>query len=308
MIKEILKAIQFGEMQSYRSIAAFPIFCPSRDNPIEYYTLADAMKSDLILITEVNQGGSVPELKLISKSDRPVLILEGEELMGARQNRILITSILVPEKADVIIPVNCTERGRWSYNSPKFKDSGNMSSFNVKRNLKESVTDSLFSWNIHRADQGKTWENIEELHSEAGTFSTSGSRAMSDAFAAKMPELDEILTHFPVSPGQRGILFFIENKLAGFDLLSRPDKYQLLHDKICRSYIINGIVSDRPNLPASALKKMCEDFVHIASDLPPHEFKSIGLGTDVRLKGKNVLGSGLVYSDELIHGAFVSQE
>jgi hypothetical protein len=70
--------------------------------------------------------------------------------------------------------------------------------------------------------------------------------------------------------------------------------------------IINGIFTDIPNLPASALKKMCDDFVSAASVLEVKQFKSVGLGTDVRLKGKDMLGSGLVYEEELIHGAFVN--
>ncbi len=191
------------------------------------------MQADLITMTEVDQGGSVPELKLISKSGTPVLILEGEEVMGAKQNRIIVTTILVAEKGEVIIPVNCTERGRWSYNSPKFRDSGNISSFHLKREMKESVTDSLFIRKVHRADQIKTRE------------------------------------------------------------------------KICKSYFIGGFISDRPALPASALKKFCEDFIKNALRLEAHEFKSVGLGTDVRMKGLNMLGSGLVYNDELIHGALM---
>lgn len=305
MIKQILHSIQFGDMQSYLSIAAFPIFCPPRENPFEYHTLADAMKSDLITITEVDQGGSVPELKLVSKSETPVLILEGEEVMGAKQNRIIVTTILVAEKGEVIIPVNCTERGRWSYNSPKFRDSGNISSFDVKREMKDSVTDSLFFRKVHSADQLKTWEKIEELHSRSGTYSTSGSRAMSDAYSARMPELNEILGHFPVLDGQRGIVFFMENKIAGLEILSRPDIFAKLHEKICKSYFIGGFLSDRPTLPASALKKICQNFIQNAMHQETHEFKSVGLGTDVRMRGRNVLGSGLVYNGELIHGAFM---
>ncbi|MBP6978867.1 MAG: hypothetical protein PHD61_08280 [Bacteroidales bacterium] len=308
MIKQILQTIQFGEMQNYRSIAAFPIFCPPRENPVEYDTLADAMLTGLITITEVDQGGSVPELKLTGGSEKPILILEGEELMGAKQNRILVTTILVAVKGEVIIPVNCTERGRWAYNSPKFRDSGNLSAYDVKREIKDSVTNSLFFSNKHRANQIRTWEKIEELHSKSGTYYTSGSRAMSDAYSAKMPELNEILDHFPILEGQRGILFIIDNKIAGLEILSRPDIYSRLHEKICKSFFISGFSGDRPNLPAGELNKMCEDFIQSAAGLETHEFKSVGLGTDVRLKGKNILGSGLVYSGELIHGAVISSD
>jgi len=57
----------------------------------------------------------VPELKVISQSDRPILLLDGEELVGAKQNRVLNTTILLREKAETNIQVSCVEQGRWSY-------------------------------------------------------------------------------------------------------------------------------------------------------------------------------------------------
>ena len=63
----------------------------------------------------------MPELMVENKGDMRVLFIEGEELVGAKQNRILNTSILVPAKSKTKIPVSCVERGRWRYHSPMFR-------------------------------------------------------------------------------------------------------------------------------------------------------------------------------------------
>ena len=63
---------------------------------------------------EVSRGGSVPELKVVNKSDRMLLILDGEELVGAKQNRIVNTTILIAGNTATVIPVSCVEQGRWS--------------------------------------------------------------------------------------------------------------------------------------------------------------------------------------------------
>jgi hypothetical protein len=68
----------------------------------------------------VSAGGSVPELKFVNESDKPVFLMDGEELIGAKQNRTLNLSILVPAKKAVGIPVSCVERGRWHHLSREF--------------------------------------------------------------------------------------------------------------------------------------------------------------------------------------------
>jgi len=40
-------------------------------------------------------------------ADRPLLLLDGEELIGAKQNRILNTTVLVAAHTEVTIPVSC---------------------------------------------------------------------------------------------------------------------------------------------------------------------------------------------------------
>ena len=40
-----------------------------------------------------SHGGSVPELKVINKAEIPILLLDGEELVGAKQNRVLNTTM-----------------------------------------------------------------------------------------------------------------------------------------------------------------------------------------------------------------------
>jgi hypothetical protein len=49
----------------------------------------------------------VPELKLVNLSPSKILILDGEELKGAKQNRIVNATFLIGPKSEVVIPVSC---------------------------------------------------------------------------------------------------------------------------------------------------------------------------------------------------------
>jgi hypothetical protein len=49
--------------------------------------------------------------------------MEGEDVVGAKQNRTINLSILVPAQAEVIAPVTCVEAGRWHARSAQFASS-----------------------------------------------------------------------------------------------------------------------------------------------------------------------------------------
>jgi hypothetical protein len=71
-------------------------------------------RAEKVRVTELNAGGSVPELRLENNADLPVLLVDGEELVGAKQNRVLNLTILAPAKRTTVIPVSCVEAGRWA--------------------------------------------------------------------------------------------------------------------------------------------------------------------------------------------------
>lgn len=74
----------------------FPIISPS-PAAARWLTLGEALEQQFLSVTEVSHGGSLPELAVINRADRPVLLLDGEELIGAKQNRVLNTTMLLKE-------------------------------------------------------------------------------------------------------------------------------------------------------------------------------------------------------------------
>jgi ARG and Rhodanese-Phosphatase-superfamily-associated Protein domain len=109
----------------FRNLAVSPLVV-SNPRADDYSTLDEALTTGRVRITEVGEAGSVPELKLLNDTDHPILLLDGEELAGAKQNRICNLTILAPPRAETIIPVSCVEAGRWSWRSQAFSTSGNV--------------------------------------------------------------------------------------------------------------------------------------------------------------------------------------
>ena len=129
----------------------------------------------------------------------PVLILEGDELIGAKQNRTVNSSVLVAAESELVLPVSCVERGRWSRRSGAFS-LGKASPHLSLRHLKSrSVHESLRRGRGHRSDQGAVWEEVDRpayLHEASSpTDALQDTRAgLSDKLAAfgtlseKMPD------------------------------------------------------------------------------------------------------------------------
>jgi hypothetical protein len=77
----------------------------------------------------------------------------------------------VKEKSELVIPVSCTEQGRWSYQSAEFYDSENLFSPKMRAKKASSVSDSLREGRNFASNQSAIWEDIEEMSFNAEVHS-----------------------------------------------------------------------------------------------------------------------------------------
>ena len=162
----------FGQLKVYKGLSVLPIIGGGAVNTPDYLTLDDALEENLVRITEVNDKGIVPELRFESRADKPVLLVDGEELIGAKQNRVLNLTILVPVAADLVIPVSCVEAGRWSYASRGFKSSEHTQFAQGRSSKMASVTASLGLRGTHQSNQAEVWSEIDNKFFRLGASST----------------------------------------------------------------------------------------------------------------------------------------
>ncbi|OAD21782.1 cytoplasmic protein, partial [Candidatus Thiomargarita nelsonii] len=228
-IHKYLESLTLGYVQKFKNMATVPLLAPG-DNGPEYLTLQDALDQQVLKITEIDQSGSVPELKVTNTATQYVLLLDGEELMGAKQNRVLNTSILLKPQTETIIPVSCTEQGRWAYSSAEFSSSGHVMARSIRSSKTQSVHESLRRERSYSSDQGTVWNEINELSAATRVDSPTG--AMRDVYESKASELAEYEKAFEPQAKQHGLLVMINAQVVGFDILSRSSAYQQLHPKL----------------------------------------------------------------------------
>jgi hypothetical protein len=331
--KNYLLGMELGVRQNFENMSVFPLRFPGNGGP-EYITLKEAIERGVFVVKEVSVGGSVPELMVENKGDVAVLLLDGEEVAGAKQNRIFNTTILVGPKSATKIPVSCTEHGRWSYVSDEFYASGHHMGPVLRQVNMRSVNIALNTSGQFRGNQAAVWDGVAQMAEKAGVRSRTG--AMRDVFEAKRNVLDDYLKRFKLEAGQKGALVFIGGEVAGLDFVSREKAFGVLHAKLLKSYAIEAMligeragaaaapkwekkgereteekgaagkparkgVKARVRKPGAAAAR---EFLGRAAECGETRYESIGLGTSLRYEGRGVIGSALALKDQVIHMAF----
>ncbi len=302
LIVKCLSELRLGQLQTHKNLSVFPLLGELADGP-DYLLLKEALDNNLITVTEVDKSGHVPELKVINTSEKYVLLLDGEELIGAKQNRVINTTILLKGASETIIPVSCTEEGRWQYTSSTFSNSDVIMARKARAGKAQSVSRSLLCDRSFKSDQGQVWDHIAEFHEDARVASPT--RAMKDVYTAKKQDLDSFVRAFECVPGQRGSLVFINGEPAGFDLISRADAYLKLHTKLVKSYAIDTLLKRQQSFEPPAPHK-AERFIENALRCRENRFPSTGEGFDFRFEADGLVGSALIFENSIIHLVFFS--
>src|SRR5437762_1881099 len=103
---ELWQTLQVNEPQEDSGLQIFGLRWQA-DTELRYLTLDEAMAAGSLEVAEISESGSVPKLKVTNRSDLMTFLMSGEQLIGAKQNRVLNVSVMVPARQEISIPVSC---------------------------------------------------------------------------------------------------------------------------------------------------------------------------------------------------------
>ncbi len=296
----VLEGLCKAEVAGVRLSAGLQVFglrWPAGDSH-DYAVLDEALREQMLDLTEISAGGQVPTLKVVNKSDRMVFLMAGEELVGGKQNRVLNASMMVAAKGEMPIPVTCVERGRWRYKSGKF-DSGTTSSHgHLRMIISKQVSGSYKAVGSPRSDQGAVWNEVARKMEKMG--SSSSSDALHDFYHDYAQKLDAMLETLTAPEGCNGAAFAINGKIVGADLFDKSVTLRKLWPKLIKSYAADAL-EDPKEKPAPVEIERIADWLKSASSAQQHWFKSPGVGQDVRIEGEHLVGATLVVDEHPVH-------
>lgn len=296
-VYDAVRHVTFGPIARFENLALVPLL-GDKEREVDYLTLDEALAGAWAQITEVSDAGQVSELKVVVTGDRPVLLVDGEELVGAKQNRVLNLTMLVPARSTTIVPVSCVESGRWHHRSRGFASAPRAQFAEGRAARVRQVTASLRDAGARQSDQGAVWAMIAEKASRLDARSETA--AMSAVFDKVGASLDDFVAALPPLPRQVGAVFFVNGQPAGLELFDAPSTWRKLSPKMVRSYAVDAI--DRRDTPSRRTSATAPDaFIAAVGSSPASVFHALGEGEDVRLSGDTIAGAALVARGRVIH-------
>jgi hypothetical protein len=279
-----------GRPQVAGPLSVFPVFGPSP--ALHYRSLAEAIGLGAF-VKELDQGASVREVIVENPTDLPILIYEGEQITGAQQNRSIDTSILVPAKSAIPVPVSCIEHGRW--------DGGRHAEpFAVSHHTADPALRAVKREHANRLgvagrpDQQMVWS---EVGTRLGAFSVSSSTdSLEDLFAMRSHRLEELKRPLVPEPNQIGAVVEISGRPVALDLVSRSEVYARLAPALNSGYALQAAAAE----PAKPDGERAERFLAKAVQSRRELAVNYGLGHAFTFSRKRAVGSGIEHDGELI--------
>ena len=266
----------------------------------------DILLSEAIALGElelVEQGsGVVQQVLARNRGTRDVLMLEGDTLVGCRQNRMVAWSVLVAARAVAPVSVGCMERGRWSTGGGGFVAGEMTVDPHLRRRTKRETNATAASLGSPRLDQGRAWDDIDSKLEEWSLCSPSfdyhtGLARRSDSARRQVRELQP-------APGQVGVVALHHDRLLGLEVVGHPDTWRALAGRVLPSYVLGAESARRdPEFQRVPALPDASAWLAALARSPVEQRRAAGKGIDLLLRGDTVSGSCLWEGDMVRHMA-----
>ncbi len=300
--------LRLGEPDVAGALAVFPLFGPDPHLPYVSFAQGRAVGAS---IKEVGAGAAVQTLTVHNPADVAVLVYEGEEVLGAQQNRTFDHTVLVPARSTLDVPVSCVEAGRWdgARHRESFAPAPQAAHPDLRRHKNTSKRRAAAAGARPSADQGMVWSAVADRAAALAVASPTG--AMHDVFERRRSDLDRLAHAVRLRDGQIGALVAVGGRFAVLDHVSRADVFAALHGPLVQGYALDALAAEgaRAAETTPPSQAEAEGLVRLVCDAPARSRPGVGLGADADFDLGGVAGSALLHDGELIQlSAFVGDD
>lgn len=287
-------------VEQYGVISCVHLATPEQDT-LDYLPCEAALGTGGIEIREVSDAGDVNAIEVVSELERFVFMMDGDILEGAKQTRVLNTSVFLAPKSRTVVPVSCVEQGRWRYTSRSFRGSGRVAPRNIRAAKSSTVSESLRRRRRHDADQRRVWDEVSEIDARHAVHSPSLS--LSDTYVHLEKDLDALVGSFKGHPDANGFAILVGGQLLGVDIFNRRDVCAAYLSGVLRAVAIEAVHLEggvRMPKPTEASFRAV-DFLDRLAGTTTERHRGVALGEEQRFDTPLATGFTLEYDRQLVH-------
>jgi hypothetical protein len=291
-------AIDVANAQLTGRLTLFPVVSSGPAAP-EYLCGPDAESLGVLGIREVRGGARVSELVIENRGTKPVLLIEGETLVGAKQNRTLNVSVLCAPGATKV-PVSCVEAGRWGASRPGTRSARHAPS-RLRARKSASVVEAMTQGRGRQSDQHQVWSDVEGYARRTGA--RSATQALEDAYSAAECEPGRRSENVSVGDSQVGVITAIGGRVVSLDVFDKPSSFASYWGGLVAGYELEAL--RQPEVAASLAD--AKAFATAVASAATQSDPATGLGRELRLESRDVVGLGLEWEGGIVHLAAFSK-
>ena len=284
--------LKFDEPYFLRNLVIHPIVGGNGGN---FLTVEEARERGLLTI---NDTGQVNEVDIDFGGGGGLFVLDGEEIVGALQNRVFNTSMVATNPVRKRVPVTCVEQNRWS-GDRIFSHSDVVAYPSLRSILASSVTQSVKKSRSFKADQQAVWKSVKSTLKSFQVRSMTSS--MHDVFSTLKDEIERFIEDVEFPENTRGFIAVAGNKILGMDVFAGPGLFKKLQEKLLRGYALEALtmMDRRGQVEMDKIK----DFTNYLFSRDYIKTPGVIEGEEWRYADRKVAAHMLKKDEEVIHFA-----
>lgn len=277
---------RLGAPITFRQLTVFPVVQTAAPaDRTQYLTLADGLREKSVTVSELGNGGSVNTLVVRNASERPLLILGGEVVLGGQQDRILGQDTIVPAHEQLRVQVFCVEHGRWS-GARNFSAARGMADTKIRVRAK------------FRGDQSQVWAEVAKKNAEHGAAPSTGTYRNlavgpegARALAPYRSAVGGKLARSPDAGKIVGVVAAVNGRVSSVELFARPELFAAYRDKLLDSIYMGAADAPVDAKAAPPKPEAIGAFIEKAQKAPAREVQKTRAAATVEQRGDGVVES-----------------
>jgi len=282
--------LRIGSPERVGGAWAFPLFMKDPGTR-EYLTLAEAGEEGLLDVNEL-ESAEVNTVGLVWETERPLFILAGQMIRGAKQDRVFARDLLVTGRGRGPMPVYCVEAGRWTSGPTEFTAAKMV----VGNEVRGAVNCQV--------DQGVVWSKVSEVQENVGRYSETSAYQVvleDSEVGGFADELGGVFGGF-AGEGACGVLLFGGGYVLGLDVFDGAALFGELSVELGMAYATQvAVLEEEPGHPepGKPVKEFVEELGGLATFAYPGE--PVGEGEFVVVNDGHLTGGFLQVDGGIVH-------